>query len=117
MRLWWLLGFASMLMLYALLAWGQAPPPSCETQLAQDYRILTSENLLPSSPSPLPSWQAQLTAVVTQVRVLATHYDAKRAQAEQAERAWAELRERVRQLEVTQAQLTSELEQAKKGAP
>src|SRR5262245_46122355 len=117
MSRWWLLGFVSVLVLMALVAWGQAPPPSCETHLAQEYRLLTSENLLPAGPSPLPSWQAQLTAVVTQVRVLATHYEAKRAQAEQTERAWAELRERVRQLEVTQAQLTSELEQARKGQP
>src|SRR5262245_13628425 len=119
MSRWWLNGFLSMLGLWTALAWSQTPGvPGCETSLAQEYRILVSEDLLPAAASPLPSWGAQLTALVTQVRILTTHFDAKRAQADHAERAWAEGREQIRQLQQTVAQLRSELDQARqKEAP
>ena len=113
----WLLG--CLLVLVCWCAWLQAQPlpSSCESQLAQDYRILASEQLLPAAASPLPSWQVQLSALVTRVRVLTTQVSYKRQQVEQAEEHLATVQEQVRQLEWTKAQLTHALEQARKGEP
>jgi hypothetical protein len=77
-------------------AWGEspAPAPTCEQQVQEQYRFLSTDNLVPQATA--PQWGPQLTAIVTQLRVRSNQYELKKNQAEIAEQNWLQTNEQLR---------------------
>jgi hypothetical protein len=77
-------------------AWGEspAPAPTCEQQVQEQYRSLSTDNLVPQATA--PQWGPQLTAIVTQLRVRSNQYELKKNQAEIAEQNWLQTNEQLR---------------------
>jgi peptidoglycan hydrolase CwlO-like protein len=112
-RVRWIMLAIGLLLLTAVLM-AQTPSPTCEGQVADDSRQLAA--YLPQT-GPLPTWQAQLSAIVTQVRVLTTRLDLKRTQVDQAETSLAQLLDQIRQLQQQVGTLQQDLDQARKTPP
>ena len=113
-------------MLSVQMSTAQAPTPAnvtCDMQLGDDYRRLLADQLVQNPPA-ATTWQEQLQALVSELRVSKTQYDIKAGQAQLAERNLATILERSRQAQQTVQQLTqqltearAELEKLKNGTP
>lgn len=88
---------------------GATSPPACELQLQDQYKGLVHEQLTP----PVEGWVAQLTALVSQVRIGRTSYDIKKQQAELAEQNVAQLLEQLRLARQQQQGLQVEIDRLK----
>lgn len=79
----------------------EAPPaagpsaPSCEAQVQEQYRKLTTDGLL--APSTAQQWGPQLAAIIHKVRLARNQYELKKQQAEVYEQNVVELAEQLRQ--------------------
>jgi hypothetical protein len=96
----------------------QAPPPpvTCEQEVLTQYRQLVTDQQIPTETlgATTGSWQGQLTAISTELRVIIRQFNGQLQKALTAENQTARLAEQVRQLRQREMDLTSALEQAKK---
>jgi nitric oxide reductase large subunit len=101
----------------------QAPPAppaptSCEQDVLAQYRQLVTDQQIPTETlgATAGSWQGQLTAISTELRVIIRQFNGQLQKALTAENQTARLAEQVRQLRQREMELMGALEQAKKDA-
>lgn len=111
----WMIILGGMITVYgAVLLWAQTPSTSCETQVADQYRHLVTDQVLSTQAA---TWGDQLATITGELRLSKTQLELKQGQLQQAERNLAMLVERQRQLTQTIAQQRAEIEQHKAGMP
>jgi chromosome segregation ATPase len=93
--------------------WAQSSPPaaSCEQQVQEQYRQLSTDGLVVQATSPL--FGPQLVSITRQLRVQRNQYELKKNQAELAEQNWLQTNEQLRETQRENAALKAELEQLK----
>jgi hypothetical protein len=98
----------------------QAPPaPStCEQEVLTQYRQLVTDQQIPTETlaATTGSWQGQLTAISTELRVIIRQFNGQLQKALTAENQTARLAETVRQLRQREMELMGTIETLKKGA-
>jgi hypothetical protein len=98
----------------------QAPPApaTCEQEVLTQYRQLVTDQQIPAETlgATTGSWQGQLTAISTELRVIIRQFNGQLQKALTAENQTARLAETLRQLRQREMELMSALEAAKKEA-